>query len=56
MLKYFFIGVNKRTTMNIQKNIRQYYRLKLVEIGLENFDKLNDKDLKFVLSIMQEAL
>jgi hypothetical protein len=41
--------------MNIQKNIRQYYRLKLVEIGLDNFERIDDKDLIQLIIIIQES-
>ncbi len=30
MLKYLLPAIHKRVSMNLQKNIRQYYRLKLV--------------------------
>lgn len=40
MLRCLFLGLNRRMTMNIQKNIRQYYRLRYVEIAMDNFERL----------------
>ena len=37
MLRYLMVAISKRVNMNIQKNIRQYYRMKLVEILMDNF-------------------
>lgn len=42
--------------MNLQKNIRQYYRLKLVEIALENFERVENRDLIQLITIVQDSL
>jgi len=56
MLKYLLPAIYKRSNMNIQKNIRQYYRLKFVEIALDNFERIDSKDLFQLIVIIQESL
>jgi hypothetical protein len=43
MLKHLIPSINKRINMNIQKNIRQYYRLKMVEILIDNFERVDNR-------------
>lgn len=42
--------------MNIQKNIRQYYRLRLIDILSDNFEKFENRDLMQLVSIALEIM
>ncbi len=56
MLRYLMVAISKRINMNIQKNIRQYYRMKLVEILMDNFERIDNKDLLILLKIIDECI
>ncbi len=56
MLRYLMVAISKRVNMNIQKNIRQYYRMKLVEILMDNFERIDNKDLLLLLKIIDECI
>jgi hypothetical protein len=56
MLRHLMVAISKRINMNIQKNIRQYYRLKLVEILMDNFERIDNKDLLLLLKIIDECI
>ena len=56
MLHYFMINLNKRILGNLQKNIRQYYRMKYIEIVKDNFTKIYDKDLWLICSHLIESI
>lgn len=51
MLRYLLLATYKRMNMNIQKNIRQYYRLRLIDILSDNFEKFENRDLMQLVSI-----
>jgi hypothetical protein len=40
MLHLFSLNCNKRLYINLQKNLRQYYRLKYIELIKYNFNKI----------------
>lgn len=56
MLKHLIPSINKRINMNIQKNIRQYYRLKMVEILIDNFERVDNRDLFMLTKIIEESM
>lgn len=56
MLKCVIMGIAKRINMNVQKNLRQYYRLKLCELVMDNFERFDNKDLALLLNVVEDSL
>lgn len=50
------INLNKRMNTNVQKNVRQYYRMKYAEILKNYFDKIYQKDYLLVMSHLLETI
>lgn len=56
MLKYLILAINKRTNSTVQKNIRAYYRLKMVDILIDNFERIDNRDLLMLTKIINESI